>query len=53
MATEKKDVKVIRNPAYRRDLDLKIIKGFTLAQMPVGYEEGTGKLMFGPNPPID
>jgi hypothetical protein len=52
MATEKKDAKVIRNPAYKKDLDLKIIKGLKLSQMPVGYDKA-GKLLFGPNPPVN
>lgn len=53
MATKTEDAKVIRNPAYKKDLDLKIIKGLKLSEMPVGYDEKTGKLLFGPNPPVD
>lgn len=41
-----------RNPAFKLDLDLKIIKRLDLAQMPVGYAKD-GKLLFGPNPPVD
>ena len=53
MATKKEDAEVKRNPAFKKDLDLKIIKGLKLSEMPVGYDEKTGKLLFGPNPPVD
>ena len=53
MATKKVDAEVKRNPAFKKDLDLKIIKGLKLAEMPAGYDEKTGKLLFGPNPPVD
>ncbi len=52
MATIKDDEESKRKQASKLDLDIKIIKGLTLSEMPVGYHEETGKLLFGPNPPI-
>lgn len=51
MVMKKKVEKPARNPAFKTDLDLKIIKGLRLSQMPVGYD-AKGGLVFGPNPPL-
>lgn len=52
MATKKEDSEAKRKPASKLDLDLKIIKALKLSEMPVGNDEKTGELLFGPNPPI-
>lgn len=49
---EKTVPKPKRNPAFKINLDLRIIKGLKLSQMPVGFDT-QGKLVFGPNPPVD
>ena len=43
MATKKTMEKAARNPAFKTDLDFKIIKGLKLSEMPVGYDD-KGKL---------
>ena len=53
MATKEEDESNKRKPAFKADLDVKIIKGLKLSVMPTGYDEKTGKLLFGPNPPTD
>lgn len=52
MATDKDDESKTRNPAFKADLDVKIIKGLSLAKVPVGYAPD-GKLVFEANPHKD
>ena len=49
MATKKDDEPNARKPAFKADLDVKIIKGFSLAKVSTGYGP-EGKLVFAPNP---
>ena len=52
MATDKYDESKTRNPAFKADLDVKIIKGLSLAKVPAGYAPD-GKLVFEANPKKD
>ncbi len=52
MATDKNDESMTRKPAFKTDLDLKIIKGLSLAKVPVGYALD-GKFVFAANPKLD
>ena len=52
MATKKDDKPTARNPAFKADLDIKIIKGLSLAKAPKKYG-ADGKLVFASNPPVD
>lgn len=49
MATKTEDGTIKRNPAFKADLDLRIIKGWSLAKVPSKYG-ADGKLVFAPNP---
>lgn len=50
MATKQDDEPNKRKPAFKADLDIKIIKGLSLAKAPLKYSD-EGKLVFAPNPP--
>ena len=52
MATKQDDESNKRKPAFKADLDIKIIKALSLAKAPTGYGSD-GKLVFAPNPPKD
>jgi|GEM_PF-408613 len=52
MATKQEDKSNERKPAFKADLDVKIIKGLSLAKAPTGYSPD-GKLVFKQNPALD
>ena len=52
MATKQDDESNKRKPAFKADLDIKIIKALSLTKAPTGYS-AEGKLEFAPNPPKD
>lgn len=52
MTTDKNDESKTRNPTFKADLDVKIIKGLSLGKVPAGYGPD-GRLVFEANPKRD